>query len=362
MGTSFSYVCLTHDPQLESDVDIHGHGSVTNSTRVTEMRALWKFVTGQSSSWSGSSEYNNLAKWLERHRRCKVGVTDGYGGMVELGEGRNPVKPAAPVDTGSGSQYEITLPQDLADYDNRRWVIDQLTAMSAQAGKGWMDRLAEALRSVKSLPLGIVPTKPASNLKPVAPTAVVTEQRLLDAVERARGKAKEGRERWATEPEIRTEYHTAAVALELLGRELALQERDGSGTPPAETTGAATPAAAESATIMPDPSPTTKLVCTCQRIDVTLDPSNPQTVPGLKDDLCDFHGYRDRELAGIGLCGWKHPWYRGMRCNMRADQYHMIHEQNDVFGTMSWDPKVAVIGPGVPAYVKDWPEWKGTAT
>lgn len=85
MGTWFRYVCLTHTPALVSEVDIHGHGSVTNSDTVAKMRELWEFVTYQRSTYTGK-DYVHTEGWLRNHRRCLIGVQDGYGGQVELGQ------------------------------------------------------------------------------------------------------------------------------------------------------------------------------------------------------------------------------------------------------------------------------------
>lgn len=107
MGTSFSYVCLTHDPVLTSEADVHGHGHVDpDNPRVTELQNLWKFHTGRASHWTGPV-WPSMEDWLKSHRRCRVGVVDGYGGMVELtttvAENQ---PPASPKTEPNGSGYD----------------------------------------------------------------------------------------------------------------------------------------------------------------------------------------------------------------------------------------------------------------
>lgn len=112
------------------------------------------------------------------------------------------------------------------------------------------------------------------------------------------------------------------------------------------------------------PAPLLRFIvtCSCEQVDVSESLAFPQTVPGLRDDFCDVHGYRDRGDADAGLCAWRHPLWRDIRCTMVATQRHVDHEQHNVFGSVVWNSRLAATGPGVPAFVLDWPTWTGKAS
>lgn len=290
------------------------------------------------------------------------------------------------------AKYVIDLPEDM-DHDNRLWASDQLDGLGLHAGKGWLRPLAKALHGAEPLLNSPLPKPPTPNITlageirpggwyvlradrnlrpqeamrirekcdqlfPGATFAIldkavelVTElPDLRDAVERARGKAKEGRERWASDKPMRKMYHNAAVALELLARELGPQERDGAG---------ALPNPSEPVAATDPPAPSRKLTCTCGRISIGTPMEPDASIAGLKDGLCDMHGYRDREAAEAGLCGWRHPCYPDIACTVRDGQWHGAHSSHDARGDIHWNSEIAAQAPTAARAAKDWPEWKG---
>lgn len=213
-------------------------------------------------------------------------------------------------------------------------------------------RLKELGVMVGTAPAG----EPAPGLPPMGS--------LAKAVDQARGEAKELWHSAKNEAE-RTAYAGATFALELLWREIVpTQTGDGAATPPAAAPNA-TPAATggeqqadESATGAATPghapSPRT-LTCTCAQIDVTVDPSRPEYVRGLKDEYCDLHGYLDRTRTESGLCGVRHPRWYGISCTTRADQDHLRHSQHDRYGDVFWDQAMALDGDEILPAALDWP-------
>jgi hypothetical protein len=238
MGTWFRYVCLTHTPALVSEVDIHGHGSVTNSDTVAKMRELWEFVTYQRFSYAGK-DYASAEEWLRKHRRCLIGVQDGYGGQVELGQAL-PLTPPAddPTEDWDMEYLGEVLP-------GKRYLLRATENISPEQA----DQIKRRLREVfPDSEFGIL-TPSIEAVTPVATTE------LVDALKAAGNKLQLQFINTSDTVSKQTSY-AAMIALDSL-RQALTQTGDGAAPPPATPTTA--PAAtggeqaAESATGAPTP-------------------------------------------------------------------------------------------------------------
>jgi hypothetical protein len=233
MGTSFSYVCLTHTPALVSEVDIHGHGNVTNSDTVAKMRELWEYVTFQRSGYVGR-DHASAEAWLRNHRRCLIGVQDGYGGQVELGQAL-PLTPPADDPT---EDWDMEFLGEVKP--GKRYMLRATENISPDMARVVKDRLREVFPDSE---FGIL----TPNIEPVVPIPVPGGKSFVDVL-------RDVADTWPP-------YSDIGSLLRQLSSELT-KTGDGAATPPASptqtpvatggeqaaesATGGATPAAAPS--------------------------------------------------------------------------------------------------------------------
>lgn len=187
----------------------------------------------------------------------------------------------------------------------------------------------------------------------VSTEPLVSNFELLAAVKLAEAEC--DRQWKSARPDDRLAWAGASMGLHELMAALATQNRGGAGEP-------AVGAAAKASETAPDPAPSRKLTCTCGapiNVDTSADMPGTQWLPGFKDPLCDFHGYRDRRAAQGELCGWRHPCYPDLYCTMRADQEHPDHTSYDVRGAIRWNSATAAQAPTAADAAKDWPQWRG---
>lgn len=234
MGTWFRYICLTHTPALVSEVDIHGHGSVTNSDTVAKMRELWEFVTYQRSSYAGK-DYASAEAWLKQHRRCLIGVQDGYGGQVELGQAL-PLTPPADDPTEDWDMEYLGEVQP-----GKRYLLRATESITPEQGAQINRRLREVFPESE---FGIL----SHHFEAVTPVATSD---LVDALKAAGNKLQRQFTSTSDSVSKQTSY-AAMVALDSLRQALIPKAGDGAAPPPAApmTTPGATGGeqAAESAT------------------------------------------------------------------------------------------------------------------
>lgn len=199
MGTWFEYVCLTHEPRLGSGNSVHGHGNAKTSTTVALMRLAWENVTGQGGVMPPSLRGHEA--WLLDHQSCRVGVVDGYGGMVELG---GPPEPLADANLKFLGAVE----------PGKRYLLRATDHLSVEAADQLKRRLRETFPDSE---FGVL----SPNLETVAPMGLpVPSWDYLAGVLREVADEQPG-------------YTELRHVLTLLARRLT-QTGDGAATPPAE--------------------------------------------------------------------------------------------------------------------------------